>query len=90
MDELLYQEARRIVIAEVIPRPPILNDILTVIFHQFQNIAYKEYLPTIIGSEMMQEYDLHIGSRPTKYNPNIDPRVSNEFATVNLPDRLHF
>ena len=31
---------------------------------------------------MMKEYNLEIGSGPTKYNPQADPRVSNEFATV--------
>ena len=30
----------------------------------------------------MQEYNLKIDNGPTKYDPNRDPRVSNEFATV--------
>ena len=31
---------------------------------------------------MIQEYNLQIGNGPTQYNPEADPRVSNEFATV--------
>ena len=31
---------------------------------------------------MMREYNLEIGTGPTKYDPKRDPRVSNEFATV--------
>ena len=31
---------------------------------------------------MMEEYNLKIDNDPTKYNPDRDPRVSNEFATV--------
>ena len=82
-DEVLYQEARRIVIAEVI-FPPFFCEIFSKLFFQFQNIAYSEYLPTIIGPKMMQEYNLQIGSGPTKYDPEADPRVSNEFATVSF------
>ena len=77
-DDILYQEARRIVIAEVL----FLFDKFDKFFIQFQNIAYKEYLPIIIGPKMMQEKNLEIGKSPTKYDPDRDPRVSNEFATV--------
>ena len=30
----------------------------------------------------MQDYRLNIGNGLSKYNPKIDPRVSNEFSTV--------
>ena len=36
----------------------------------------------IIGPKMMQEKNLEIGNSPTKYDPERDPRVTNEFATV--------
>ena len=78
-DDILYQEARRIVIAEVLL---LFFDKFDKFFIQFQNIAYKEYLPMIIGPKMMQEKNLEIGKSPTKYDPDRDPRVSNEFATV--------
>ena len=80
-DECLYQEARRIVIAEVLS-PHFLFVNSSLLFIQFQNIAYKEYLPVIVGPKMMQEYNLLIGNGPTQYDPQRDPRVSNEFATV--------
>ena len=50
--------------------------------HQFQNIVYNEYLPIVVGAKMMQDYRLNIGNGLSKYNPKIDPRVSNEFSTV--------
>ena len=31
---------------------------------------------------MMKEYRLKIGNGPTHYDPKLDPRISNEFATV--------
>ena len=33
---------------------------------------------------MMHDYRLNIGNDPTKYNPQTDPRVSNEFSTVKI------
>lgn len=30
----------------------------------------------------MKEYDLDIGQGPTVYDPEDDPRITNEFATV--------
>ena len=51
-------------------------------FFQFQNIVYQEYLPLVVGPKMMEDYRLDIRDRLTKYNPNTDPRVSNEFSTV--------
>merc|ERR1711874_305921 len=53
-----------------------------IVIAEFQNIVYKEYLPMIIGPKMMQEKNLEIGNSPTKYDPERDPRVTNEFATV--------
>lgn len=55
-DEQLYQEARRIVGAEI------------------QAITYNEFLPSIVGEGTLPEYK--------GYDPNVDPRISNEFATA--------
>ena len=82
-DECLYQEARRIVIAEVLFRR-FFQNLFSQLLFQFQNIAYSEYLPAIIGPKLMQEHNLQIGGGPTKYDPEADPRVSNEFATVSF------
>jgi len=61
-DEILYQEARRIVSAEM------------------QNIVYGEYLPTILGVDYMQKYNLVVAEE-SKYSRNVDPSIFNSFAT---------
>lgn len=68
-DERTFQEARKIVIAFV------------------QHITYVEWLPLLIGSDNIAKHDL--GSLSTEYSTlydsNIDPMVSNSFATSILP-----
>lgn len=87
-DECIYQETRRIVIAEV---SWIIILIKLILFLQFQNIVYQEYLPLVVGPKMMEDYRLDIRDRLTKYNPNTDPRVSNEFSTVDkIPHKFSF
>ena len=49
---------------------------------QIQAITYQEYLPLILGPTKMEEYGLDIGQGPTVYDPEEDPRITNEFATV--------
>merc|ERR1711981_1169577 len=61
-DEILYQEARRIVSAEM------------------QNIVYGEYLPTILGVDYMQKYNLVVAEE-TLYDRLLDPTIFNSFAT---------
>ena len=36
----------------------------------------------VVGPQKIEEYDLKIDNGQTKYNPEQDPSVSNEFATV--------
>ena len=36
----------------------------------------------VVGPQIIEEYDLKIDNGQTKYNPEQDPSVSNEFATV--------
>ena len=45
-----------------------------------QNIAYGEYLPTILGVDYMQKYNLVV-SEESKYDPTVDPSIFNSFAT---------
>ncbi|KAK8781291.1 hypothetical protein V5799_017369 [Amblyomma americanum] len=65
-DEILYQEARRIVAAE------------------FQHITYNEYLPILLGRDLMKEFDLLL--TPSGYSGSYDPQLNagivNVFATA--------
>jgi peroxidase len=66
-DERLFQEARRINIAI------------------FQHIIYNEWLPTVIGLNNAALFDLT--PLPTVsyfqgYDPNVNPQLSNEFASA--------
>ncbi|XP_045114200.1 chorion peroxidase-like [Portunus trituberculatus] len=66
-DDLLFQEARRIVVAEM------------------QHIVYNEFLPGVLGRDLMERLDLlpqKDGRKTNNYNPNISPTISNEFSTA--------
>lgn len=68
-DERLFEETRRIVIAEL------------------QQITYNEFLPSIIGDELMQRFNLSILSQgySQNYDPLLNAGVSNEVASAVLP-----
>ena len=48
---------------------------------ELQNIVYQEYLPIVLGGMAMAANNLVFGSA-TSYDPNTDPSILNEFATV--------
>ena len=64
--ERLYQEARRINVA------------------QYQHIVYKEWLPVVLGNQMMETFGMFPLSRgySTDYDDSFDPRINNEFAAA--------
>ncbi|KAF8771265.1 Peroxidase like protein [Argiope bruennichi] len=70
-EEKLFQEARKIVIAE------------------FQCIAYKDFLPTLLGARVMKQFGTYIenGSVGTNYDPTVVIGVWNEFSIAAF--RLH-
>ena len=47
---------------------------------ELQNIVYKEFLPAVVGPEMIERF--YSEEEDTKYNPSTKPDISNEFATV--------
>ena len=62
-DELLFQETRKVVGAEL------------------QKIVYKDFLPIVLGETAMKEHNLNL-EEETEYDPDVDPSILNEFATV--------
>ena len=68
-DERLFEEARRIVVAEL------------------QHIAFAEFLPSILGEEVMQRFNLSILNQgySQNYDPQLSAAVSNELATAVFP-----
>lgn len=65
-DEKVFQEARRLVIAE------------------YQHIIYNEWLPLIVGSELMTSFGLWplTQGHSDQYLDTFDPRITNEFAAA--------
>uniref|UniRef100_A0A8D8S818 Chorion peroxidase n=1 Tax=Cacopsylla melanoneura TaxID=428564 RepID=A0A8D8S818_9HEMI len=64
-DETVYQESRRILAA------------------QMQHVTYNEFLPVLLGPALMTKLKLSPQSSgySQDYNPNVDPTISNNFAT---------
>ncbi|UYV75992.1 hypothetical protein LAZ67_13002042 [Cordylochernes scorpioides] len=52
----------------------------------FQNICYKEYLPLLFGSAIMERYNLSVlsGAETTEYDPDLDATMSIEFMTSSM------
>ena len=51
---------------------------------QYQHIIYKEWLPIVLGNNMMRLFGLFPLSRgfSTDYQDSFDPRINNEFASA--------
>ena len=45
---------------------------------ELQQITYREYLPNVLGSKALGD----LAETETRYNPDMDPSILNEFATV--------
>ena len=49
---------------------------------EIQNIVYSEFLPVVLGPDIMDEFNLTLpSSGTTTYNRSVDPSIYNEFAT---------
>jgi len=68
-DERIFQEARKIVTASI------------------QHITYAEWLPALLGENYTRQNQLELLTEgySNAYNEDIDPTVSNSFATAILP-----
>ncbi len=47
---------------------------------QMQNIVYGEYLPTVLGVDVMRRYDL-IVEEESEYDSGVDATIVNSFAS---------
>ena len=65
-DETIYQEARRLLIAEM------------------QKVTYREFLPAILSENLVfhPEGFLRTPVEGTQYRPDVNPAISNAFATA--------
>lgn len=57
----------------------IFNEARKIVGAEMQHITYKHWLPHILGKKGMELLEKYEG-----YNPNINPAISNEFATAAL------
>ncbi|GFO02039.1 eosinophil peroxidase [Plakobranchus ocellatus] len=48
---------------------------------EIQHITYSEFLPIVLGPDVMRANGLEV-SQPFNYNEELDPSISNEFATA--------
>jgi len=62
----------------------IFNETRLIIIAMHQAITYKEYLPLLLGNQMMERYDLDLvpAGYFYGYDASIDSTVSNEFTTA--------
>ncbi|KAK6644324.1 hypothetical protein RUM43_000591 [Polyplax serrata] len=67
-DDTIFEETRRIVIAEI------------------QHITYKHWIPQVLGYEITEKSNLDIKAKgfSNAYSEDVDPSISNSFATVGL------
>jgi len=49
---------------------------------ELQQITYGEYLPVVLGPDIMTSYGLTITDFKTTYNASINPTIFNSFATA--------
>ncbi|XP_022239909.1 peroxidase-like isoform X2 [Limulus polyphemus] len=65
-DETIFQETRRIVIAEI------------------QHITYSEYLPLLLGKDIIQKYNLTLAEDGyfSGYDDDVDASLNNNFAAA--------
>jgi peroxidase len=58
----------------------IYNRARRIVTAEFQSIVYGQFLPLLIGSKSL----IGRGNSSTRYNPNMDPSITNEFSAAAL------
>ena len=56
-----------------------------ILIAELQNIVYEEFLPAVIGTQLMTSLDLQLPADPSEnsnYDNSVNPGIFNEFATV--------
>ncbi|GMT15571.1 hypothetical protein PFISCL1PPCAC_6868, partial [Pristionchus fissidentatus] len=48
----------------------------------YQLHIYEDYLPKVIGKQLMAQFDLNPGQLRNLYDPRVDPSISAEFGTA--------
>ena len=47
----------------------------------YQHMVYNEYLPIVLGTDFMEEYDLwNRQDEESQYDESVDPTLTNEFS----------
>lgn len=63
----------------------IFQETRRIIAAELQQIAYSEFVPTVLGPKAMQQYDLALPSdfsTLTTYDPTVDATIFNSFSTA--------
>jgi peroxidase len=56
------------------------EEVRRIVGAELQNIVYNEYLPIVLGSDTMQDYNLTLNLSGDEYDPDIDPSIRNSFS----------
>ena len=52
-----------------------------IVIAEIQNIVYGEFLPIVLGPQIMNQYGLQLNEK-SQYDPSVDPTVHTEFASA--------
>ena len=66
------------------PDERLYNEAKRILTGVYQHIVYKEYLPVLLGSELVEKFDLLPLNNGfyRHYNPKTNPSISSEFSTA--------
>lgn len=55
-----------------------------VVIAELQHIVYSEWLPLLVGTEIMERFRLNVQPNgfSSDYNPDVNPAITSEFSTA--------